>query len=86
MNDDLVRRLWKGIADTDAQQDAADLIENLNAKLKEAVELLVSAEIVMQFALDHEASELDRRLTIKDAMSAQKEILAFLARQKETDT
>ena len=53
--------------------------EALDAKLNEAVKLLVSAETVMQFVLDHEASELDKRLTIKDAMSSQKEIRAFLA-------
>ena len=55
----------------------------LKAELAEAVELLVSAETVMQFVLDHEASELDRRLTIKDAMSSQKEICAFLARHQK---
>ena len=65
----------------EAERDA------LKAELSEAVELLISAETVMQFVLDHEASELDRRLTIKDAMSSQKETRAFLSRhQKETDT
>ena len=39
MSDDLVRRLWKGIADTDAQQDAADRIEQLEAALAKADEL-----------------------------------------------
>ena len=36
MSDELVRRLCKGIADTDAQQDAADHIEALTAALEKA--------------------------------------------------
>ena len=36
MSDELVRRLWKGIADTDAQQDAADRIAALEAALAKA--------------------------------------------------
>ena len=63
-------------AELEAEKARAEAAE---AKLNEAVKLLVSAETVMQFVLDHEASELDKRLTIKDAMSSQKEIRAFLA-------
>ena len=37
---DIVRRLWKGIADTDAQQDAADRIEALEAAINAALERL----------------------------------------------
>ena len=37
MSHDLLRRLWKGIADTDAQQDAADRIEQLEAALAKAL-------------------------------------------------
>lgn len=41
MNEGLTKRLWKGIADTDQQQDAADCIEELKAQLAEAKEALV---------------------------------------------
>lgn len=34
MSGDLVRRLWKGVADTEQQQDAADRIEALEAENK----------------------------------------------------
>ena len=37
---DIVRRLWKGIADTDAQQDAAARIEALEAAISAALERL----------------------------------------------
>ena len=42
---DIVRRLWKGIADTDAQQDAADHIEALEAALARADELADQCEL-----------------------------------------
>ena len=38
MSDDLVKCLWKGVADVDQQQDAADLIEELEGKLVWAME------------------------------------------------
>ena len=63
--------------------DAVSELRQVKARLKEAVELLDSAKTVMQFVLDHEASELDRRLTVKDAMSSQKEIRAFLASMED---
>jgi len=44
---DIVRRLWKGIADTDAQQDAADRIEQLEAALAKADELAEAMELLM---------------------------------------
>ena len=37
---DMMRCLWKGVADTEQQQDAADRIEELEAKLAKAVEAL----------------------------------------------
>ena len=37
---DMMKCLWKGVADTDQQQDAADRIEELEAKLAKAVEAL----------------------------------------------
>ena len=43
MNDDFMKRLWKGIADTDAQQDAADRIEALEAALAKADDLARAA-------------------------------------------
>jgi hypothetical protein len=38
MSDYLMKCLWKGVADTEQQQDAADRIEELEAKLAKAVE------------------------------------------------
>ena len=40
MSDDLMKCLGKGVADVDQQQDAADRIEELEAKLAKAVEAL----------------------------------------------
>jgi len=48
MSDELVRRLWKGIADTDAQQDAADRIEALEAALAKADELAEQFDLALQ--------------------------------------
>ena len=38
MSDYLMKCLWKGVADTEQQQDAADRIEELKAKLAQAME------------------------------------------------
>ena len=35
VSDDLVKRLWKGIADTEQQQDAADRIEELEKRIND---------------------------------------------------
>ena len=40
MNDELLRLLGKGIADVDEQQDAAELIEKLEADRAKAVRAL----------------------------------------------
>lgn len=47
MNDDLLKLLWKGVADIEQQQEAADHIEALQAQLDEAVTALERAERVM---------------------------------------
>jgi outer membrane protein TolC len=44
MSDYLVKCLWKGVADVDQQQDAADRIEELEAKLEMAEAKLEMAE------------------------------------------
>ena len=64
MSDDLVRRLWKGIADTDAQQDAADRIEAIEAALAKADEL---AEVAYRTIHD------DADTSLVDALAAYRE-------------
>ena len=44
MSDDLVKALWKGVADVDRQQEAADRIEELEAKLAKTTKLLEQIE------------------------------------------
>ena len=48
MSDYLMKCLWKGVADVDQQQDAADHIEELEAKLAKAmqvIEMIASADV-----------------------------------------
>ena len=81
MSDDLVRRLWKGIADTDAQQDAADRIEALTAALEKADALMLAlnwyadqSAIMAKPTIDAQwASNRfrdDRGATARDALAA----------------
>lgn len=37
---DMMKCLWKGVADTDQQMDAADRIEELEAKLAKAADVI----------------------------------------------
>lgn len=48
----LMRCLWKGIADTDQQQDAADHIEELLTKLARAVKALDDLAIAFSTVTD----------------------------------
>ena len=61
MNDDLMKRLWKGIADTDAQQDAADHIEALTAERDALKAELAEAVDTANQAIDVIASVQDYR-------------------------
>jgi hypothetical protein len=44
MSDDLVKRLWKGVADTEQQQEAADRIEVLETERRSLALDLLSAQ------------------------------------------
>jgi hypothetical protein len=61
---ELLKLLWKGVADVEQQQEAADRIEALTAKLAAAIKL---AELIRKYAgmgmnpstdLQHMASDL----------------------------
>ena len=57
---DMMKCLWKGVADTDRQQEAYDLIEELKAKLADA-------EYFLEM---HPAySDADCRILIKKALA-----------------
>ena len=71
MSDYLMKCLWKGVADVDQQQDAADRIEELEAKLTE----LVSA--IKDLLHDVRYSILDDELSSGEGYELWEEVKKF---------
>jgi hypothetical protein len=68
MSDDLTRCLWKGVADLEQQQEAADRIEELEERLKAARDDANEAETYAAEVEDNLAKAMDVDL-IEQAIS-----------------